>query len=81
MAVAPTVDCIILRETSFPIINIDDRREGSILSPTLMVEGRWLLVMDRSPPWMAGADPQLLGIIFRAEGGRLIHLISSVLMI
>jgi len=39
----------ILRWKSSHIINIDNSRESSILSPILMVGVWWILVLDRSP--------------------------------
>ena len=50
---------VIIMCKSNPITNIDDRREGPILSSILMVGCRRLCILLQLP-WVTGVDPQLL---------------------
>jgi len=75
------IDCVKLWCKSFYIINIDNRREFSILSPILMIWSWWIRLILQPPwvtsadyffwpqsPWVTSDDPRLLGSIFVWKG-------------
>ena len=84
---------VILRWILSPIINIDNRREGHIISPILVIGGQWILLFVHSPVWWpvmtrnsstlssSGGGVAYLSRIIRIDDTRSkVPLLSSALM-